>query len=119
MFQENFDIVYASDIYVQGGTNAALASHIEYLAKQGYSVGILPMHLPHAVGIWPIYTKIRTVVTNGLARVIEPQTTRVQCDLFLIDNPSLMHTPSEEMPTVTLEARERIIIVPFPPRDGR
>lgn len=119
MLRDTFDVIYGADIYVQGGTNAALSSQVEYLSRRGYSVGILPMHLPHALGSKPVYERIRASVNAGMARIVDPATAHLRCDLFIIDNPSLMHTARAEMPQVAVESRERVIIAPFPAKDGR
>lgn len=116
---ERFDVVFASDIHVQGGTNAALASQIEFMASQGYRVGIVPMHLPHAQGERPVYTRIRKCVSEGKAEIVERHVRSVDCQLFIVDNPSLMHVDVDEFPALKVAADKRVMIVPFPPKDGR
>ncbi len=113
-----FDVIFASDIYVLGGTNAVLANYADYFSKAGVTLAVLPMHLPHATDDRPIYAKIREKINSGKIHVIEKDCGHVACELFIVDNPSLLHTPGQNLNT-TVEANRRVIIVPFPPSDGR
>jgi len=113
-----FDVVVASDIYVLGGTNSVLAAYADYLASIGARLAVLPMHLPHATDRRPVYSRIRERINSGSIFVIEDRPQHIACGLFIVDNPGLMHTPGLD-PKVRIESGRRIIIVPFPPEDGR
>lgn len=113
-----YDVVYASDLHVMGGTNAALVSHVTALAARGYRVGLVPLHLPHAMGDKPLYGKVRATVNAGLAEIIDSRVTDVDCDLFVIDNPSLLMVARKDLPSVRVAAPRTIIIVPFPTENG-
>lgn len=116
--KSRFDVVYASDLHVMGGTNAALVSHVNDLAELGYRVGLIPLHLPHALGDKPLYLKVRALVNAGRATIIDARTTAVDCDTFIIDNPSLMLVARKDLPAVRITARRKVIIVPFPAQNG-
>jgi Glycosyltransferase family 28 C-terminal domain len=110
-----YDIVLLSDFRFPGGTSSAIAEEVKANAAAGYRTALVHLEAPNLTFPFPINAKIRTLIDQGKADLIQPETP-VGARLALIHNPYVMaHLPLRPL---GVRAEHRLLVVQHPPLAG-
>src|SRR5689334_8651734 len=111
-----FDVILMGDLRVPGGTSRQLANEIRVLHRAGHSIGLVNAELPHARGQKPLDPLIQACVAAGQATLVQEDFDDLSAELLIFENPRAFMQSGR--PDLRVRARQALITLHFPARDG-